>query len=289
MTQFYKEYQVFTSIGQQPVAQLKSGQIDEKGQQPVGQLAECEKAQQLVLQIPWGHNIILMQKIKDRNVRYWYMQQVLERGLSRGALSSMIKSGAHKRYGKVISNFKTRLPTPQSDLVQQMLKDPYIFDFTTLEEPFHERELETGLIKHLERFLIELGQGFAFVGRQYHVPVSDNDFYIDLLFYHLKLRSYIVIELKKGAFKPEYAGKMNFYCSIVDDKLKGESDNPTIGLILCQDRDRILVEYALRDMHKPIGVSGYELTQKLPSKLRSSLPSVEQIESELLAEGKTVR
>lgn len=159
----------------------------------------------------------------------------------------------------------------------------------TLEEPFHERELETGLIKHLEKFLIELGQGFAFVGRQYHVEVSDNDFYIDLLFYHLKLRSYVVIELKKGPFKPEYAGKMNFYCSVVDDKLKDESDNPTIGLILCQDRDRILAEYALRDVHKPIGVSGYELTQNLPAKLKSSLPSVEQIESELSAKKRLKR
>jgi predicted nuclease of restriction endonuclease-like (RecB) superfamily len=228
-----------------------------------------------------------MQKIKDLNIRYWYMQQVLEQGWSRDVLVAMIKSNVHKRHGKATSNFKTRLPAHQSDLVQQTLKDPYIFDFMTLEEPFHERELETGLIKHLEKFLIELGQGFAFVGRQYHVEVSDNDFYIDLLFYHLKLRSYIAIELKKGPFKPEYAGKMNFYCSVVDDKLRDENDNPTIGLILCQDRDRILAEYALRDIHKPIGVSGYELTQKLPAKLKSSLPSVKQIESELSGEKKS--
>lgn len=217
------------------------------------------------------------------------MQHILKQGWSRDVLVAMIKSNVHKRHGKATSNFKTRLPAPQSDLAQQTLKDPYIFDFVTLEEPFHERELETGLIKHLEKFLIELGQGFAFVGRQYHVEVSDNDFYIDLLFYHLKLRSYIVIELKKGPFKPEYAGKMNFYCSVVDDKLRDESDNPTIGLILCQDHDRILAEYALRDIHKPIGVSGYELTQKLPAKLKSSLPSVKQIEAELSGGGKTCK
>lgn len=252
ITQFYKEYQYLNSIGQQPVGQ-----------------------------IPWSHNVILMQKIKDHETRFWYIQQILEQGWGRDTLSSMIKSNLHKRQGKLTSNFKMHLPSPQSELVQQALKDPYIFDFMTLAEPFHERELETNLVKHLEKFLIELGQGFAFVGRQYHVEVSDKDFYIDLLFYHLKLRSYIVIELKKGPFKPEYAGKMNFYCSVVDDKIKTEVDKPTIGLILCQDRDRILAEYSLRDINKPIGISGYELTQKLPAKLQSSLPSIKQIEAEL--------
>jgi predicted nuclease of restriction endonuclease-like (RecB) superfamily len=219
----------------------------------------------------------------------------------------MIKSKAHKRQGKASSNFKLRLPSPQSDLAQQLLKDPYVFDFATIAEPFKERELETNLIsrplrfflnattslkqgvKHLEKFLIELGQGFAFVGRQYHIEVSDNDFYIDLLFYHLKLRAYVVIELKKGPFKPDYAGKMNFYCSVVDDKLRSKQDNPTIGLILCQDRDRILAEYALRDINKPIGVSDYELTQSLPKKLKSSLPSIKQIEKEMSGNAKTVK
>lgn len=173
------------------------------------------------------------------------------------------------------------LPDPQSDLAQQSLKDPYIFDFLTLTEPFKERELETELVKHLEKFLLELGVGFAFVGRQYHMEISDKDFYIDLLFYHLKLRCYIVVELKKGDFKPEYAGKMNFYCSAVDDILKHQSDQPTIGLIMCQTRDRILAEYALRDVNKPIGVSEYELTRALPENLKSSLPSIEEIEAEL--------
>ena len=176
----------------------------------------------------------------------------------------MIKSGAHLRQGKSVSNFSLTLPDPQSDLARQSLKDPYIFDFLTLTEPFNEREIETELIKHLEKFLLELGAGFSFVGRQYQLTISDKDFYIDLLFYHLKLRCFIVIELKKVIFKPEYAGKMNFYCSAVDDHLKHQTDQPTIGLILCQTKDRILAEYALRDVHKPIGISEYELTRPCP-------------------------
>jgi hypothetical protein len=166
-------------------------------------------------------------------------------------------------------------------MAQQALKDPYIFDFLSLTEPFQERELEAGLVQHLEKFLIELGQGFAFVGRQYHLEISEKDFYIDLLFYQLNLRCFMVIELKKGDFKPEYAGKMNFYCSVVDDKLKHETDKPTIGLVLCQTKDRILAEYALRDLKKPIGISEYELTRALPEELKSSLPSIEDIEKEL--------
>lgn len=268
MTQFYKEYQEVSLIRQQAVAQLEQPDMVSKGQQ-------------LAAQIPWGHNVLLMQKVKDRKARLWYMQQTLEQGWSRDILSIMIKGEAHKRQGKSTSNFNVRLPAPQSDLAQQTLKDPYIFDFLTLEEPFHERELETGLIKHLEKFLIELGQGFSFVGRQYHVDVGEHDFYIDLLFYHLRLRCFIVIDLKKGPFKPEYAGKMNFYCNVVDDILKNESDHSTIGLILCQDRDRILAEYALRNINKPIGISQYELTRSLPRKLKSSLPTIEQIETEL--------
>lgn len=276
MVAFFRAYPSQRVNGPQLVAQKEGAQ---KVPRAVAQLKT--NYFNIINQIPWGHHFLLLEKIKDVEQRFWYMQQTLEQGWSRDMLASMITTKVHKRHGKATSNFKTRLPAPQSDLVQQTLKDPYIFDFMTLEEAFHERELETGLVKHLEKFLIELGQGFAFVGRQHHIEVSNNDFYIDLLFYHLKLHSYIVIELKKGPFKPEYAGKMNFYCSVVDDKLRTENDNPTIGLILCQDRDRILAEYALRDIHKPIGVSGYELTQKLPVKLKSSLPSVKQIESEL--------
>ena len=262
MVQLYKEYEADVAIGKQPVSQLKN-------------------MKQIVSQLPWGHNILLMQRIEDIDVRLWYMKQIIQNGWSRDTLGLMIKSGAHLRQGKAVPNFSLTLPDPQSDLARQSLKDPYIFDFLTLTEPFNEREMETELIKHLENFLLELGAGFSFVGRQYQLTISDKDFYIDLLFYHLKLRCFIVIELKKGDFKPEYAGKMNFYCSAVDDHLKHQTDQPTIGLILCQTKDRILAEYALRDVHKPIGISEYELTRALPENLKSSLPSIEEIEAEL--------
>jgi predicted nuclease of restriction endonuclease-like (RecB) superfamily len=192
-----------------------------------------------------------------------------------------IENGACERQGQVLSNFAVRLPAPQSDWAQQALKDPYIFDFLTLEPSFHERELETALVAHLEKFLLELGQGFAFVGRQYHLTVGDSDFYIDLLFYHLKLRAYVVIELKRGDFKPEFAGKLNFYCNVVDDTLRHPTDAATIGLMLCQNKDSVLAEYALRGIDKPIGIASYELTRALPEKLQSALPSIEAIEAEL--------
>ncbi|MFH2093380.1 MAG: PDDEXK nuclease domain-containing protein [Pseudomonadota bacterium] len=284
MIRFAREYGTF-SILQQSVAKLDT--IDkrmEKTPQVVAQKPEIKDiaiCQQIVGQIPWGHNILLMEKVKDLSVRLWYMNQIIEQGWSRETLVTMIKGEAHDRQGQAVSNFSVRLPAPQSQIARQLLKDPYLFDFLTLEEPFHERELEIGLVRHLEKFLMELGSGFAFVGRQYHIEVSDRDFYIDLLFYHLKLRCFIVVELKKGDFKPEYAGKMNFYCSVVDDQLKMEIDQSTIGLILCQTKDRLLAEYALRDIHKPIGISDYELTRALPENLKSSLPTVEEIEAEL--------
>ena len=235
----------------------------------------------VLLALPWGHHLLLMEKIKDAEARCWYMQATLSNGWSRNVLQMQIDTVAHARQGKATSNFALRLPLPQSDLAQQALKDPYLFDFLTLAEPFRERELETGLVSHLEKFLLELGQGFAFVGRQYHIDIGEQDFYIDLLFYHLRLRCYIVIELKRGAFKPEYAGKMNFYCSVVDDVLRHETDTPTIGLILCQQQNEVIAEYALRGVDKPIGVSTFELTRALPSELESSLPTIEQIEQEL--------
>lgn len=230
MVQFYREYPSLSPIGQRPVAQLtdKNSTAQEQG--------DAELMQRLVAQLLWAQNVLLMQKVKDIPTRCWYAQTAIEQGWSRDILLHMIEGRAHERQGKAINNFETRLPSPQSDMVQQTLKDPYIFDFLTLEEPFHERELETGLIQHLQRFLLELGQGFAFVGRQYHLDIGEEDFYIDLLFYHLRLRCFVVIELKKGGFKPEYAGKMNFYCNVVDDRLRHEGDNPTIGLILCQDK-----------------------------------------------------
>lgn len=289
MIQFYKEYKEFLSIWPQPVAKLPgeeiSGVIRPLAVAKLGNAAdEMQIMQRAVAQLPWAHNVILIQKLKDIPARVWYARQVISQGWSRDTLNLMIKSEAYKRQGSAGTNFDVCLPAPQSDLAHQLLKDPYIFDFLTLEEPFHERELETGLVRHLEKFLLELGQGFAFVGRQYLLEISDKEFYLDLLFYHLKLRCFVVIELKKGDFKPEYAGKMNFYCSAVDDKLQHLADQPTIGLILCQTKDRILAEYALRDIHKPIGVSDYELTRALPENLKSSLPTIEELEAELQSE-----
>ncbi len=240
----------------------------------------------ILWQVPWGHHALLLEKIKPLPARRWYMAQTLAQGWSRNTLMLMIDSDAHARQGAGASNFTLRLPAPQSDLVQQALKDPYVFDFLTLEEPFHERELETGLVRHLEKFLLELGQGFAFMGRQHRIAVAEQDFYLDLLFFHVRLRCYVVIELKRGEFKPEYAGKMNFYCNLVDDQLRHPDDAPTIGLILCQRNNGVLAEYALRGVDKPIGVSTFDLTRALPATLASVLPSIEAIEAELSGNAK---
>lgn len=292
MIAFFRAYPGMNGILPQPVAKLA-----QKPKQELTNLPQAvAKIQQtdsmacllpLVPKIPWGHNILLMEKVKDLSVRLWYVEQALENGWSRAMLTAAIKSHAHKRQGAAVTNFDMQLPEPHAQLAQDTLKDPYIFDFLTLDEPFRERELETGLIRHLERFLIELGQGFSFVGRQYPLDIGEKDFYIDLLFYHLKLRCFVVVDLKIGPFKPEYAGKINFYCNVVDDILKHETDNPTIGLILCQDKNKVLAEYALRGMNKPIGISEYELTRALPEELKSSLPTIEEIEAELGMDGVT--
>ncbi|MCL4204704.1 MAG: DUF1016 family protein [Pirellulaceae bacterium] len=278
MLAFYRAYPQNTRIVPQAVAQIAQA---EKVPQAVAQLRVASEP--ILWSVPWGHHALLLEKVKEAATRFWYMQQTLANGWSRDVLAVMIDTDAHRRQGQAVSNFEQRLPSPQSDLAQQTLKDPYIFDFLTLEEPFHERELETGLIRHLEKFLLELGQGFAFVGRQYAIAVGDDDFYIDLLFYHLRLRAFVVIDLKKGKFKPEYSGKLNFYCNVVDDQLRHATDQPTIGLILCQTNDRVLAEYALRGIDKPIGVASYELTRALPASLQSALPTVEEIEAELAA------
>lgn len=241
-----------------------------------------------IARIPWGHNILLLQKIDDTQERLWYAQQVIENGLSRHALENWITSKAYKRHGKALTNFKERLPDPQSRLAQETLKDPYNFDFLTLENEYREQELELGLVGHVQKLLLELGKGFAFIGRQYHLEVGGEDYYLDLLFYNLNLRCYCVIELKATAFKPEYAGKLNFYLSAVDNQLKKNTDNPTIGILLCQTRNKLVVEYALQDINKPMGVAEYtvKLMEKLPKKLESSLPTIEDIEFELLTQKK---
>ena len=242
-----------------------------------------EFVQQLVSQIPWGHNILILQKIKDQDKALWYVQKTIENGWSRSVLDHQIASQLYERQADKprIDNFTERLPAPQSDLTRETLKDPYVFDFLSVGEEAHERELETALVERITRFMLELGKGFAFVGRQYHLEVGGDDFYIDLLFYHLRLHCYVALELKTGPFKPEYTGKLNFYLTALDEQVKMAEDGPSIGLILCRNRNNIVAEYALRDVNKPIGISRYELSDKLPKELQASLPTVEEVEAEL--------
>lgn len=213
--------------------------------------------------------------------REFYILQTIEHGWSRSILEVQIASKLVERQGKAQTNFERTLPKPQSDLANQLLKDPYNFDFLTIGLEAHERELESNLLQNVKEFLLELGEGFAFVGSQYNLEIGGQDFFIDLLFYHLKLRAFVVIELKTVEFKPEFAGKMNFYLLAVDDLLKHENDNPSVGLILCQTKNKIVVEYALRDTAKPIGISTYQITEDLPENIRRNLPSIEEIEAEL--------
>jgi predicted nuclease of restriction endonuclease-like (RecB) superfamily len=240
-----------------------------------------EVVQQLAAQIPWFHNCILLDKVKDQGERTWYIQKTMEQGWSRNVLSYQIESGLYQRQGGAITNFDRTLPQKQSDLAHQLLKDPYTFDFLNLGEAAQERDLEAALVNHIRDFLLELGVGFAFVGSQYHLEIGDEDFYIDLLFYHLRLRCFVVIDLKMKAFKPEFSGKMNFYVSAIDDLLRHPNDNPTIGIILCKAKNKTVVEYALRDVNKPIGVSTHQFSQQLPEALQGQLPTIEQLETEL--------
>lgn len=242
--------------------------------------------QQAVDQLPWGHNIVLMYEVADKDARVFYTQKTIQHGWSRNVLSIKIETDLYKREGQAVTNFHQKLPAPQSDLALATLRNPYIFDFLGLSEEAHEREIEKALIAHIEKFLLELGDGFAFLGRQYHLQIEDQDFYIDLLFYHVKLRSFIVVELKAGKFKPEYAGKLNFYLSAVDDRLRGPADNPSIGLILCRSEVGAIAEYALRDIDKPIGLASYQLIKSLPKEIKTSLPSIEELEAELMKGGK---
>ena len=237
--------------------------------------------QQVVAQLPWGHNCILLDKVKASAARLWYARAAVEHGWSRNVLSMRIESHLYERQGKATTNFERALPAPQSDLARELLKDPYNFEFLTVQQDAEEREIEKGLLAHIRRFLLELGAGFAFVGSQYHLEVGDEDFYLDLLFYHFKLRCFVVIDLKSGKFKPEYAGKMNFYLAVVDDQLRHPDDAPSIGLVLCKEKNQIIAEYALRKMATPIGISAYQITEALPDTLKGSLPTVQQLEAEL--------
>ncbi len=241
--------------------------------------------QEVPAQITWYHNTTILDKVKNVSERVWYARQAIQNGWSRNVLVHQIETKLLERKGQAITNFEVALPVPQSDLAQSLLKDPYTFGFLTLGPKAQERDLERSLLQHLRDFLLELGQGFAFVGSQYHLEVGGEDFYLDMLFYHLKLRCYIVIDLKMGPFKPEYAGKMNFYLSAVDEQLRHPSDPPSIGLILCKEWNRLIVEYALRDTQKPMGVAAYQLLSELPEQLRGTLPSIHDIESELTTDG----
>jgi len=237
--------------------------------------------QQVAAQLPWFHNCTILDKLKTLEECIWYAQQTIENGWSRNILIHQIESNLFHRKGKAITNFDKTLPAPQSELAQQVIKDPYNFDFLSLGSEAKERDLERGLIAQLQKFLMELGVGFSFVGSQYPLEVDGEDFFIDLLFYHLKLRCFVVIDLKMDQFRPEYAGKMNFYLSAVDDLLKHSSDQPSLGIILCKTKKKMLVEYALRDTSKPLGVAEYRITAALPERLKGNLPSIEDLEAEL--------
>lgn len=242
-----------------------------------------EFVQRAVAQIPWGHNIVLLDKFSDFAVRKWYIEKTQENGWSRNVLVHQIESGLYERQAiaQKISNFESLLPAPQSELAVQTMKDPYLFDFIPFKEDMVERDIENALVKDVTALLLELGTGFAFLGNQYHLNVGGDDFYIDLLFYNLNLRCYVVIELKTGDFKPEYAGQLNFYLSAVDAQLKKDTDNPTIGLLLCKNKNNLVAEYSLKDMSKPMGISEYKLSSVLPDAFSEQLPSVEDIQKRI--------
>ena len=244
---------------------------------------EKEIVQAALAQITWYHHIALMDKVKSADEHIWYAEQVAKNGWSRNVLVHQIESGLYQRQvlAEKVSNFESRLPSPQSELAVQTMKDPYIFDFIPFKEDMVERDIEQALVKDVTKLLLELGTGFAFLGNQYHLNVGGDDFYIDLLFYNLNLRCYVVIELKTGEFKPEYAGQLNFYLSAVDGILKKEQDNPSIGLLLCKSKNDLVAEYSLKDMSKPIGVSAYQITSNLPEELERQLPSVEDIQKRI--------
>ena len=242
---------------------------------------DSEFVQGVLAQLPWYHQLALLDKLRSEDARRWYAAKAIEHNWSRNVLVIQIETRLRERIGTAITNFEARLPRPHSDLARESLKDPYRLDFLGLGEDAEERAIESAIVRHITQFLIELGAGFAYVGRQVHIEVGGDDFFIDLLFYHLKLRCYVVVELKAGAFKPEHAGQLSFYLSAVDSQMKSEQDNPTIGLLLCKSQNRVVAEYALRDSNKPIGVAEYQLVAALPADLQTSLPSIEQIEREL--------
>ena len=255
---FYDEY----LIGLQPVSQLK-------------------KIENKIKSIPWGHNQRIMYKCKSVREAIFYVEKTIENGWSRTILEHQIDSKLYERLGSAISNFDSRLPKVQSELAKQTIKDPYNFDFLTLRDKYDERELEDALVKQITSFLLELGTGFSYIGRQVHLKVGDSDFYIDLLFYHVKLHCYVVVELKTEKFKPDFAGQLNFYVTAVNRDLKSQEDNQTIGILICKDKDNVVAEYSLANISQPIGISKYEISKLLEKEYKSSLPSIEEIEQSI--------
>ncbi|MEM7560250.1 MAG: PDDEXK nuclease domain-containing protein [Planctomycetota bacterium] len=273
MRSFYLAYRERLTNLPQAVADLPGTELSSPERDAI-----APELPQAVAEIPWGHNSVIIEKLKDPTQRLWYAVKTVEHGWARAVLIHQIESDAYARQGQAITSFETALPKPQSDLAQQIIKDPYNFDFLGLSAEVSERELEKGLIDHLRTFLIELGKGFAFVGQQYHLEVAEQDYYLDLLFYHVPLGCYFVIDLKVEDFKPEYAGKMNFYLTAVDESLPNPTERPAIGLILCRQRNKTIVEYTLRDATKPIGVATYSM---VPPNLANELPTAEELQSVL--------
>jgi predicted nuclease of restriction endonuclease-like (RecB) superfamily len=287
MMQFFNEYNQELTMVKVATAPITKSLISQLENNPesitkslVSQIGEYNFTLP-VKHLDWTHNLVLIKQVKNIRARYWYMVQSITNHWTTRYLQEAIKLDDYGKHGALANNFTETLPAPEAGDVKSMLKDPYIFDMLTFTEQYNERDVEIGLVNHVEKFLVEMGAGFAFMGRQYHIEVSGNDYYIDILMYNAFLHRYLVIELKDTEFMPEYIGKLNFYCSAVDDILCREGDNRTIGLLLCKSKDRIKAEYALRDIQKPIGISDYELGQALPKDFRGSLPTIEEIEKEL--------
>lgn len=257
--------------------------INQFWQQTVSQIdsGNTKQAVSQILLIPWGHNIVIIQKCKKIEEAIYYVQNTIKNGISRSVLIHQIESKLFERNAKAINNFENTLAPVQSDLAKEITKDPYLFDFLTLTNDYQEKELEDALTENITKFLLELGSGFAFVGRQYKLNIGEDEFRIDLLFYHIKLKCYVVVELKTTSFKPEHAGKLSFYTSAVDGELKSNDDNPTIGILICKSKNNTVVEYSLKDINRPLGISEYQLTEILPKEYKSSLPTIEEIEAKL--------